>query len=419
MQLSEKESTALDLLGRKQDSGQEFSEKETQAFDLISRKSEASDNIVQKAVDRLEPIEDERSFGLRPDGSRKGTGFLGIIQRPDGRVSTELSIGVPIDGKEMDIPLLVPSLNQDEIDLLINNDISPRDIPQSIVNKAVGHAEKRIKAGKSAFLEEGETIEAELPEAELTEESVLKPIGRGIVDVAKETGKKALAVVGSPITIPANMIVGLVKDIKGGSSTGNVDAIRRILALEPKEGDELFVADVLKEFGLTDESMRLPEGTVERLGFVGDIAAFGGVDKAARTISRIITADKPVSVLSKVIDTQAPGIKAGVSERNAGLDPSVFFKEKPLRPNALGVRTKKLITERVFNIDKASLESESFIKNFEVKLSPLEREALPFIRQGGDITKETLSKVNKGNLFDIIKNPSKELVKFNTKLDKY
>lgn len=98
---------------------------------------------------------------LRPDGSKKSMkGFLGAMQRPDGGVSTEISAGFEINGKEMDIPLMVPGLNKKEIDYLLNTDIQGEDffknMPEGIVDKAISHAEKRMKDGKSVFYEDGE-----------------------------------------------------------------------------------------------------------------------------------------------------------------------------------------------------------------------------------------------------------------------
>ena len=84
---------------------------------------------------------------LRLDGSPKGPGFLGTLKRPDGKVSTELSIGIGIDGKETLVPSLVPTLDQKEIDwLLEGNEPTP-----GIVKKAFQHAVERMKQGKGPF----------------------------------------------------------------------------------------------------------------------------------------------------------------------------------------------------------------------------------------------------------------------------
>ncbi len=86
-------------------------------------------------------------YGTRPDGTFKGPGFLGELKRPDGGISTELSIGVNIDGKEIDIPLLVPTLTKEEIEHLLEG----KELTDAIVDKAVKHAVKRRKEGRSPF----------------------------------------------------------------------------------------------------------------------------------------------------------------------------------------------------------------------------------------------------------------------------
>jgi hypothetical protein len=83
----------------------------------------------------------------RPDGTPKGTGFLGVLKRPDGNVSTELSAGVTIDGKEVLLPLLVPTLDKQQIDWLL----AGNEPTQQILDLAVDHAIARMNAGLSPF----------------------------------------------------------------------------------------------------------------------------------------------------------------------------------------------------------------------------------------------------------------------------
>jgi hypothetical protein len=103
---------------------------------------------------------DPANFGNRTDGTAKGMGFFGALKRPDGDISTELSIGVNIEGKELEIPLLVPGLTKAEIQLLLE-DGEPTD---EIVGKAVFHAQKRLAKGLSPFA--GPDEQAGLPEDE-------------------------------------------------------------------------------------------------------------------------------------------------------------------------------------------------------------------------------------------------------------
>jgi hypothetical protein len=90
----------------------------------------------------------------RRDGSLKSqTGFLGpIINKHSGKPMTELSIGVEIGGREVEIPSMVPTLTEEERILLQNLRIGVDPVPKSIAIKAKRHAMERIKAGLNPFL---------------------------------------------------------------------------------------------------------------------------------------------------------------------------------------------------------------------------------------------------------------------------
>ena len=94
--------------------------------------------------------DEEEKYGLRADGTPKGNGYFGVLARPDGAVSTELSIGVNFDGKETEIPLLVPTLTQEEID----HALSGGKASEAMVQKAVDHARARMAAGRSPFADD-------------------------------------------------------------------------------------------------------------------------------------------------------------------------------------------------------------------------------------------------------------------------
>jgi len=100
----------------------------------------------------------EDGYSNRPDGTKKGNGWLGPIKRPDGSVSTEISVGVDVNGKYMDIPTMVPGLTKEELDYLINTPVDDPNylrgpLSDKIIDKAVAHAEKMIAQGKSPFAE--------------------------------------------------------------------------------------------------------------------------------------------------------------------------------------------------------------------------------------------------------------------------
>ena len=86
-------------------------------------------------------------YGNRADGTPKSTGYFGELQRPDGKVSTELSIGIEVDGKEVQIPLIVPTLSKPELEYLL----SGAKPTEQIIQKAVIHAYRRIEMGKTPF----------------------------------------------------------------------------------------------------------------------------------------------------------------------------------------------------------------------------------------------------------------------------
>lgn len=88
-------------------------------------------------------------FGKRPDGSNKGEGWLGRIPMKDGSnaVMTEQTVGVNIDGKDMDIPLIVRGMPQSDIDWLA----SGKKPTEEMIRRAAEHAKKRLAEGKSPY----------------------------------------------------------------------------------------------------------------------------------------------------------------------------------------------------------------------------------------------------------------------------
>jgi len=110
------------------------------------------------------PAPDSVDYGNRVDGTKKGSGFLGEIKLPNGQVATEVSIGVNINGKEVEIPTLVPTLTAEQRDFIAKggNPLTRQDI----VKTAIEHASKRIAAGLSPFNEPAAGAFTISPEAE-------------------------------------------------------------------------------------------------------------------------------------------------------------------------------------------------------------------------------------------------------------
>jgi hypothetical protein len=99
---------------------------------------------------------------------KKGLGYFGPLKRPDGMISTELSIGVSgpeYDDKEIEIPLLVPTLTKKEINYLLNGG----EPTEEIIRKAEEHAQIRLRSGLSPFAQKGE--QGELPGEKMKEKT--------------------------------------------------------------------------------------------------------------------------------------------------------------------------------------------------------------------------------------------------------
>lgn len=95
-------------------------------------------------------------YGKRPDGSKKGKGWLGAIDLGDGNVATEYTTQVDevkINGKSIDFPTLVPTLTPEEIEMMKQVITSKGKIPDQVMRKAIDHARKQIAANKSVFAE--------------------------------------------------------------------------------------------------------------------------------------------------------------------------------------------------------------------------------------------------------------------------
>ena len=98
----------------------------------------------------------------RPDGTKKGLGYFGEIPitfpNGDTGVATEYSTqsqAVKVDGKMIDFPTLVPTLTPDEVRMMATDIIPNRKpIPETIMQKAIAHARKRLAAGQSVYADE-------------------------------------------------------------------------------------------------------------------------------------------------------------------------------------------------------------------------------------------------------------------------
>lgn len=86
------------------------------------------------------------------DGAQKQAGWRGVLPDGNGGVMTEVGVGTKINGKEVEIPLIVPESTEEDlkrIAKIANGKLT--DIPDDLMEKAIAFAQKRIAAGKSPF----------------------------------------------------------------------------------------------------------------------------------------------------------------------------------------------------------------------------------------------------------------------------
>jgi hypothetical protein len=113
--------------------------------------------VAAESRKQADAMDGKPNYGARPDGSQKGSGWLGELKLPDGSVATEYTMqsdAVKVDGRRVDFPTLVPGLSPEEVQLM-TSDIIPnkKEIPEPIIQKAIAHANLRLGEGKSVFTE--------------------------------------------------------------------------------------------------------------------------------------------------------------------------------------------------------------------------------------------------------------------------
>tara|TARA_R110001606_G_scaffold47016_3_gene120048 strand:- start:3048 stop:7460 length:4413 start_codon:yes stop_codon:yes gene_type:complete len=152
-----------------------------------------------KGLTEAEIIASSKDDMTRVDGTSKSdTGYLDVIKSDSGKNMTEFSVGVEIEGKETLIPMLVPGLTDDEIKFL-KTEPNPKDIPESIMRKAVDHAVKQKKEGKPIFFKKSKGLtEAEILEMDSPDSTIASDVGRVIAQPALEAGALTSMIIGLP-----------------------------------------------------------------------------------------------------------------------------------------------------------------------------------------------------------------------------
>lgn len=163
------------------------------------------------------PETNRSTWDPRPDGTAKGDGFLGVLQRPDGSVMSEYSIADSENpklrgpnGEYLDYPSLVPTLTKAEVQTLL----SMKDgdtMPPSIKQKAEAYALQRLAQGKPLFAQPGEqntNLFPDLRRATLTGTAAAKPAAPTAAPAPVAPSSAPAPAQSAPLTLPAGTAVG-------------------------------------------------------------------------------------------------------------------------------------------------------------------------------------------------------------------
>ena len=159
--LSSKEDTALSELLRVSDELLTADVKQiTSVMGELTKKNSGGKVLKALSRGRYSTGKEVRADMLRADGSVKSAqGYIGPVENTvQGGTMTEVSVGMEINGKKMEVPTMVPTLTKDEIKALSSMKLegNAKNIPESILIKAKEHALMRLDQGKSPFYQDGE-----------------------------------------------------------------------------------------------------------------------------------------------------------------------------------------------------------------------------------------------------------------------
>lgn len=116
-------------------------------------------------LENYDPYLDDPSQ-FRPDGTKKGKGWLGTFKNAKGQDVSEYSVSVPteelydmdlpkgaiLNKPETLIPTLVPDLDDSEIESVVKaTENEDSELPNSVMQKAFSHAQSQVRQGRSQF----------------------------------------------------------------------------------------------------------------------------------------------------------------------------------------------------------------------------------------------------------------------------
>jgi len=232
-----------------------FKKKSSNGASVVSKPELQSPSKEPKTVqpegtEEWNTIAPESRENLRPDGTKKGKGFLGELPMQDGsgKKATELSIGIEIDGKETLIPTIVPTLTDEERQFLLKggNVLDKKNpMANAIVDKAVAHAKERISTGKTPFAEEENPFKSneKVPvDSPFSPDYKPKPVAIPIDDAFQYTNKEL-----------ANKLEGMNERMRKSKLTSNDKQYGTLTSmLDPEPLSPLFTPSGIDKEGLKD-----------------------------------------------------------------------------------------------------------------------------------------------------------------------
>jgi len=290
----------------------------------------------------------------RLDGSEKSMrGFLGPIENVNGGTMTEYSIGVEIDGEEVQMPSMVPTLSDDEIETMRNmRDGDP--IPQQIKTKAIDHYYQRIEEGKDPFYQDGEddvgSIEPYEPNFRDSIQQKLADFMGGERDDVYRSKKIMNVADWLPVTGDATGAADTADSYNEGDYVGaGINAFATLLGVVPVVGKP--VAKGVKALGvgvnelLTDGKFLKNYGA-EAMDKLDELAklATAGTTKANALINATVEQGKQVGIRLN--------LNSKIPDAPKGMDKLQTLHDKNYNGPALSYVPHATVTDVTFNVSQ-------------------------------------------------------------------
>ena len=219
-------------------------------------------------------------------------------------ISSEISVGVNINGKEMDIPTMVPGLSDKELNYLLTTPMdaiptADKAVFSGIQQKAIDHAKARIRAGLSPFAGEGEQIQ--IAKQKIDNLQTIAANNK----TTPEQVQKIHSDLDAQKPIKTSYIGGAVKNF----TEGFVDNLRLLGGVVDKVGSLIPGYDVMKSAGVVQNPFNdiadvLQKGAdqyaPEPDNFVGNVVGGGtkmGADLIGMAVSPEIKTSKMIADL--------------------------------------------------------------------------------------------------------------------------